>query len=131
MNKVWVDEDALLRVLAALNGPPHHIRELQATRDLETLPGMDKNPIDILIEDLNNKENHVENLEEKIHRFNGVMDGFLKAYPEDIFPEPSKEDYKRLTKVLDLNFHKGFGSALHGAWGRHISTKIKRTLDDV
>ena len=47
--KVSVNAEALRRVLQALNGPAHHIRELQAIRNL---PG-DKNPIDRLIEDFN------------------------------------------------------------------------------
>jgi hypothetical protein len=47
--KIPVSQDALYRVLCALNGLPHQIRELQATRGL---PG-DVNPIDVLIADFN------------------------------------------------------------------------------
>ena len=46
---VTVPEKALRQVLAALNGPPHYIRELQATR---RLPG-DYNPIDVLCDAYN------------------------------------------------------------------------------
>jgi len=48
---VTVSADALSRVLVALIGPPHRIRELQATRSLHKL-GF-PNPIDILIEQYN------------------------------------------------------------------------------
>jgi hypothetical protein len=54
--KVIVDHQALLLVLSALNGPGHHIRELQTTRGL---PG-GTNPIDQLIEDISNEHNHLE-----------------------------------------------------------------------
>lgn len=46
---VTVPVKALHQVLSALNGPPHHIRELQVTRGL---PG-DYNPIDELCEAYN------------------------------------------------------------------------------
>lgn len=49
--KVSVSADALYRILQALTGPGHYIRELQATRSLHTLGH--PNPIDILIEDYN------------------------------------------------------------------------------
>jgi len=38
MKRIEVDADALYKVLMALNGPAHHVRELQAIR---TLPGYD------------------------------------------------------------------------------------------
>lgn len=49
MEKVTVSADALRQVLNALNGPGHHIRELQVTRNL---PGS-TNPIDVLVEEFN------------------------------------------------------------------------------
>ena len=49
MSKVSVDAAALRQILVALNGPGHHIRELQATRNL---PGV-QNPIDKIIQDFN------------------------------------------------------------------------------
>ena len=53
MGEVLVDKDALRRVLEALVGPPHLIRELQVTRG--PLVG-DDNPINILIENYNNQK---------------------------------------------------------------------------
>jgi hypothetical protein len=50
MDKVTVSAEALSDLLDALNGPSHHIRELQATRG--PLVG-DKNPINILVEEWN------------------------------------------------------------------------------
>ena len=47
MDIISVDKKALLKVLAALTGPPHLIRELQATRDRP--PIIEGNPIDILL----------------------------------------------------------------------------------
>lgn len=49
MESLVVDSKALKQVLSALNGPAHHIRELQATRNL---PG-DDNPINTLINQYN------------------------------------------------------------------------------
>lgn len=48
MKTVTVDADALRAVLMALNGPGHHIRELQVTRG----PLFD-NPIDKLVDQYN------------------------------------------------------------------------------
>lgn len=49
METVTVNADALRKILQALNGPPHHIRELQAIRNL---PGYDC-PITLLTEEYN------------------------------------------------------------------------------
>lgn len=46
--KISVDADALYRVLNALNGPGHYIRELQVTRG-----PLFENPIDKLITQYN------------------------------------------------------------------------------
>lgn len=48
---VSVDAQALRTILQALIGPPHHIRELQATRSIAELTGDD--PIGVLVEDFN------------------------------------------------------------------------------
>ena len=48
---ITVNASALRQVLYALNGPPHLIRELQATRDRP--PIMKGNPIDYLIREFN------------------------------------------------------------------------------
>lgn len=50
MEKISVSTDTLRRVLEALSGPPHLIRELQATRG--PLVG-DDNPINLLIKEYN------------------------------------------------------------------------------
>ena len=47
---VSVDPGALYALLSALSGPPHWVRELQATRGL---PGDPINPIDKLVEQYN------------------------------------------------------------------------------
>lgn len=47
---VSVDPGALYALLSALSGPPHRVRELQATRGL---PGDQMNPIDKLVEQYN------------------------------------------------------------------------------
>lgn len=43
-----VSAQALARVVGALNGPDHYIRELQAIRSLDRLPGHEPNPINVL-----------------------------------------------------------------------------------
>lgn len=58
--KVTVSADALYKILTALTGPGHHIRELQATRSLHTLGH--PNPIDILIEDYNKEVERLTNV---------------------------------------------------------------------
>jgi hypothetical protein len=45
--KIPVDAEALKQILQCLEGPPHLIRELQATRD--NPPLLTGNPIDVLI----------------------------------------------------------------------------------
>jgi hypothetical protein len=47
---VAVDAEALRTLLRALNGPEHYIRELQATRDIDRMPGQERNPINVLHE---------------------------------------------------------------------------------
>ena len=67
MDKVTVSADALRQVLEALNGPGHHIRELQATRNL---PGT-TNPINTLTEEYNSavdEHNAVNNMKECDHK---------------------------------------------------------------
>lgn len=49
---VTVSAKALCEVLVALHGPPHYIRELQATMSLDGLVG-DRNPISLLTEQFN------------------------------------------------------------------------------
>lgn len=53
MEKVTVSADALRQVLNALSGPGHYIRELQATRNLGRMIGVEKNAINILCEEFN------------------------------------------------------------------------------
>lgn len=50
---VPVSQDALYRVLAALEGAPHRIRELQHTRHLPVLLGQSDNPITVLVQQYN------------------------------------------------------------------------------
>lgn len=53
MEKITVSAAPLRRLLQALNGPPHLIQELQATRDLDFLSAAVANPIDVLIAEYN------------------------------------------------------------------------------
>lgn len=53
MDTVTVNAQALRAVLTALNGPGHHIRELQATRSLSKISGVEENPINILVDEFN------------------------------------------------------------------------------
>lgn len=62
--------------------------------------------------------------------FTQTINGFVAAYPEDIFHEPTKEEYARAHELLD-QIRPGFGSVLHGSWGRHIAKRIKETLKDL
>lgn len=50
MDKITVDAKALQQVLQALIGPPHLIRELQATANK---PYLSENPIDVLCAEYN------------------------------------------------------------------------------
>lgn len=50
---VTVDAKALRQVLQALIGPPHHVRELQATRTPESL--FPENPINVLVDQYNSQ----------------------------------------------------------------------------
>ncbi len=73
MDKVTVSADALRQVLNALNGPAHYIRELQVTRNISKLPGMNPNPINILVDeytaavDAHNKSIETEQKQEEKH----------------------------------------------------------------
>ena len=51
MKTITVDAQALRRILQALTGPPHLIRELQATRGIAELTGDD--PIGTLVKQYN------------------------------------------------------------------------------
>lgn len=53
MDTVTVNAKALHDVLQALVGSPHHIRELQVTRNLPVLGNEDRNPINVLLEEFN------------------------------------------------------------------------------
>lgn len=70
---------------------------------------------------------YILELEQKIEDFESRLSGFLQAYPEDVFPEPTKEDYKKAHELLS-QISPTFGSRLFGAWGRHIATQIKNAL---
>jgi len=48
MKTVLVSADALKQLLQAINGPSHHIRELQLTRGVN-----ESNPINVLISEYN------------------------------------------------------------------------------
>ena len=81
--------------------------------------------VDLLSRALKELEGQAEQIDEFYH----VMNGFVEAYPESMFPEIISEDYKKVHAVLTEAFgSKSFVSRLHGCWGRHISTKIHEAL---
>lgn len=51
--KISVDAEALRQLLQALSGPPHYIREIQVTRNIDGLLGEKKNPLNILVDEYN------------------------------------------------------------------------------
>ena len=57
---------------------------------------LDKNKIDYKLTLL---WNEIEKLEDKLYR---ILQ-WCKAYPVDIFPEPTKEDWKNINKILKKN----------------------------
>ena len=57
--KILVDKEALSRILNALLGPAHYIRELQVTRTPTIL--FPNNPINILVDDYINATTEPEN----------------------------------------------------------------------
>jgi len=64
---------------------------------------------------------------EDVEELKKRIDGFLNAYPVDLFPEPTKEQYAEAHQLLE-QIRPGFGSALHGSWGRHIARCIADSL---
>ena len=58
------------------------------------------------------------------------LDGFLNAYPEDLFPEPTKDQYKEAHRLLE-QIRPGFGMYLFGSWGRHITRCIADSLGTI
>lgn len=50
MDKITVSADALYKLLSALNGPSHYIRELQVTRNPII---SENNPIEVLMKEYN------------------------------------------------------------------------------
>lgn len=72
---ITVSRDALYKVLHALVGPAHHIRELQATRSLHALGH--PNPIDILIE-----EYKAGGVQSKPEQANSIESGGIKTAPK-------------------------------------------------
>jgi len=63
-----VDADALRRILNALNGPSHYIRELQVTRNL---PGSEPNPIDVIEKQVKMQENLPSDVDLREMEFGG------------------------------------------------------------
>ena len=49
--KILVSKDALVKLLAALNGPEHLVREMLMTRSVSQMMGAE-NPINTLVDDL-------------------------------------------------------------------------------
>jgi len=81
-----------------------------------------------IAQELRDAADHIDKLEERIENFLHIMNGFVKAYPEDVFPTPTKEEFKEANRLLEP-LGKSFGSRLHGAWGRHIASQIKEAIE--
>lgn len=110
MSEITVNMEALGRVLEALNGPWHLIRELQATRG--PLVG-DDNPINILINEYNNytkksEKETLANVRLSCGRIYLEVAGIVVAvqgdkcrssseFPEEILPQIPDEELKNAT----------------------------------
>lgn len=58
--------------------------------------------------------------EEELGRLNFALDEMERAYPPDIFTEPTPDDFAHVYKV------RGLSERLHGSWGRHLVEVIRR-----
>lgn len=70
-----VDAEALTLVVRALNGPDHYIRELQAIRGLDGMPGQERSPISVLTDQVRAQ---------------------LKFQSEEQTPEPTERGFNRI-----------------------------------
>ena len=62
----------------------------------------------------------VEQLEAELTRLREAIDEMEKAYPSDIFTEPTPDDFAYIHKV------RGLSERLHGSWARHLVEVIRR-----
>lgn len=62
---IAVDANALTQVLNALNGPDHHIRELQHTRNLGVQLAGFENPINVLCQNVKDAVNQPQQVQSK------------------------------------------------------------------
>ena len=57
---------------------------------------------------------------EENKRLREAIDEMEKAYPSDIFTEPTPDDFAYIHKV------RGLSERLHGSWARHLVEVIRR-----
>lgn len=111
MSTVTVDAAALRTVLAALNGPSHHIRELQATRSLKALGHY--SPIDTLIEQFNAQVKPAAQNPANASReyYFALRDSHASGAEESYFgARPQHDNDERRTGFND-GFDRGFDAA--------------------
>ena len=72
---VVVSRGPLVRLLTAINGPSHHIRELQVTRGLPLGP---ENPIETLINEVNHQVTIFNSLPQELKDHVLVLDQLYK-----------------------------------------------------
>ena len=56
----------------------------------------------------------------ELKRLREAIDEMEKAYPSDIFTEPTPDDFAYIHKV------RGLSERLHGSWARHLVEVIRR-----
>ena len=52
----------------------------------------------------------------------------INAYPEELFTEPTQEEYGAANKLMDTMIRKGLGSGMHAHWAR---MRAKLLLDRI
>lgn len=100
---VPVSLDALHQLLQALNGAPHYIREIQATRNL---PGV-KNPINVLIDDFNRwadeQEKASQNPAPECESYQrSVFKWVLTCFGEAVAHDTKERNHRFLEESLEL-----------------------------
>ncbi|MFV2057751.1 MAG: hypothetical protein ACC707_14890 [Thiohalomonadales bacterium] len=67
---------------------------------------------------------------EKISDFNNRLDGFLKAFPEEMFTPFTDEEKEKVMGALKYCEVHAATDRLHADWGRHITLSLKDALKD-
>ena len=65
------------------------------------------------------KDTTIARLTEELDALKWSIENCVAHYPEDIFPDPSKEDFSYLHQ------RRGASEHLHGSWARHLVKVIR------